>query len=575
MEFARSNQLALQFAALHKHLATVRRGAASRGSINVAIDDATDESLSEGLLTAIQGADPDQSRPLRIELKSTYEMEPLSNAANKCLSFFLGKDSALVDHDVGMPSAQSDAETWRLLGKLLAKCVLYHAPINVCMHEAFFHCLARGYESAKRVWSSDVLLSKLREASLSAAHEGFTTAFDWELHLDMIAQHTRDFRLLFPQEQIDVSSVLKMIRQPEEDEPNAAIVRAHIDFLRSFLETCPPVVQQQFLARATGRLETSTAMVGKVHLEVRGEGKHGDSVHFERKKGCSAMFVSFPHCTDSKALNQCLNRALSTLDTPECPCSICCESFYEADGVFCEMVDGVGSASPKHERHFTCSSCLEGWVQAQCTLSTSEGGVTIQEIARRKAIVGCPGTGCAGEIGEQSIIRATPRHARESYTDVKEKVVDFVVTSRLRPEIEKDLNAEIERLAQLSEVERQVIKHRRNIEENILTAKCQQPTCGQAFTDWDNCSKLHCNRCKSLFCAKCWKNIGDLPNPYTHVEQCLGQVYGDRLEIKKFWQGRAKGQIHDYLSKIGDSEVHRKVQEAIPPEPYFDGLGAE
>lgn len=217
-----------------------------------------------------------------------------------------------------------------------------------------------------------------------------------------------------------------------------------------------------------------------------------------------------------------------------------------------------------------CAECLEGNVTAACTITDENSA---QAIAMRKAIVGCGTPGCLHELKGEHIIHAVKEATAALYRKAQTIALEFAVENKLRPQLQEAMNDELKRLAALTAREREEIKHRNYIVEKVLTPRCQKGGCGAAFIDWTNCSKLHCRSCQGLFCAKCWDPIGHLTDPYIHVRKCVGAVYGDRAQIKVYWQQRAKGQVDGYLGKLNNPDLAAKIKGDIPKETdWFDGL---
>ncbi|MFO0004473.1 MAG: hypothetical protein ACK559_25430, partial [bacterium] len=180
-------------------------------------------------------------------------------------------------------------------------------------------------------------------------------------------------------------------------------------------------------------------------------------------------------------------------------CCVCEELFTTHDGVTC----------PAEVGHFTCQAHLEQAVEVRCAETTAV-------LVQRPAIVTCSQLRCEAAYSEQSLLTRLPRPLVELYRATQMRVTEEVVHRRLEPEFAAKLAAEVLRMAQLSETERQVRMHRNNVHAEILTLKCPRAGCGQAFVDFTGCLALTCKRCGCGFCAICQADCGT--NAHDHAE---------------------------------------------------------
>ena len=593
----RSSRVALAFSNFRLYLTKVRRDAtAKHGSITVNIGQDTPHDVTTALLDAVSERDCDSlARPFRVEID--LEIVPFSHVAEQSLAHLFGDGTgSLVVTPKGWQGAipiegsgnGPDAATrskWNRIGRLLAKCVMFNTVVTIPMNSAFFHCLVLGYESMAKehakverrglARASIVQTLESRKEYLDAAHEGFVTAFEWKDHLESIGRDARDLGILFaPQSLVDAGSVIHLLRTTAKDDPQFEVKSKHLEFMKVFLKECQPVVLQQFLIRATGTWHVPEGAAEQIDLRVRKlngqQDVGGQAVTFERvEAGQATTLLTVPHCADQEMLRHRMHRALNTDEDKEVECCICTEPFYEADGIRCEEVEGAADEIG----HFMCAECLEGHVRVKCTIDNENSG---QAIAMRKAIVECGAVGCSNELKGERITQIVTTPTASLYRKAQAIALEFAVENKLRPQMQEAMNVELKRLAALTAKEREEIKHRNHILENFLTPRCQKVGCGAAFIDWTDCSKLHCRSCQGLFCANCWEPIGHLSDPYLHVRECAGAVYGDRVQIKVHWQGRAKRQVDDYLRQNVNAEVAAKIRTCIPKEEeWFEGLKAE
>ena len=117
------------------------------------------------------------------------------------------------------------------------------------------------------------------------------------------------------------------------------------------------------------------------------------------------------------------------------------------------------------------------------------------------------------------------------------------------------MEAEQERLARLSVLEREVQRERLYIVDELLTLKCPREGCRQAFVDFSGCFALTCGRCQCGFCAWCLKDCGG--DAHQHVGACpenrTGDVYGRAEAFDHAQIERRKRFVREYL--IGLPEV--------------------
>lgn len=63
---------------------------------------------------------------------------------------------------------------------------------------------------------------------------------------------------------------------------------------------------------------------------------------------------------------------------------------------------------------------------------------------------------------------------------------------------------------------------RKQIQDEILTLRCPQPNCRQAFAAFDGCMAVQCSRagCGTHFCAICMTACQSSADAHTHVRGC-------------------------------------------------------
>ena len=162
-------------------------------------------------------------------------------------------------------------------------------------------------------------------------------------------------------------------------------------------------------------------------------------------------------------------------------------------------------------QHFVCRECLDVHVSTE----------TQSEMRRREQREGkifCPShplecNACA--YPDVALAQQLSSATFANYQSARLQLLEKKMTAELESEMQKRLDAELRRLAQLDEEERKVMRACRDINENILTCRC--PRCGQAFIDFEGCFALHCSRCPCGFCGWCFTDCGN--DAHAHLRE--------------------------------------------------------
>ena len=233
-------------------------------------------------------------------------------------------------------------------------------------------------------------------------------------------------------------------------------------------------------------------------------------------------------------------------------CCICLDdTCNETDGYLCDN-DG--------ERHFTCDKCFTRHVQEEMTKD-------IGWLEYRNAQVFCPcktpDLGCANSnaVSDQNLLR----HASDAfpaYMEAKNRLTEKKLSDKIRKEERQRMEQEKTRLAQMSDVQREVHESRVYIVEELLTLKCPRPNCRQAFVDFKDCFALTCGRCRCSFCAWCMKDCGR--DAHAHVAQCPenqrgGDLFGELSVFNRWQEERRRKRIRKYLQDKKSDEVRRQI----------------
>ncbi|KAJ1471021.1 hypothetical protein T484DRAFT_1978718, partial [Baffinella frigidus] len=119
------------------------------------------------------------------------------------------------------------------------------------------------------------------------------------------------------------------------------------------------------------------------------------------------------------------------------------------------------------EGHLTCRACLDGHVQ-------NSAGEELRLLRQREGRVFCPnsggGLGCAAApFSDSELGQSVSAEVFESYIKGRMRLLE----SRLREEVEEEaegrLQAELLRLQELDEAQREVLAARKHVEDQILT----------------------------------------------------------------------------------------------------------
>ncbi len=200
--------------------------------------------------------------------------------------------------------------------------------------------------------------------------------------------------------------------------------------------------------------------------------------------------------------------AASLLDTPffrgaatERECMVCLDLFQPLDGLECHR---------EYEPHFLCRACFAQHVAVEC-------GAEVGDLAKREGRVFCPNRRLADSCTSRAysdleIATAVDAAGFAAYC----KALGKVTEQRLAVEMNARVQQEVERLAKLDALQRQVERARHHIVDEILTLKC--PRCRAAFVDFDGCMALTCGRCEAAFCGWCLQDCGR--DAHRHVANC-------------------------------------------------------
>jgi hypothetical protein len=209
-----------------------------------------------------------------------------------------------------------------------------------------------------------------------------------------------------------------------------------------------------------------------------------------------------------------------------------------------------------------CHACFEDQVRVACERPPAE-------LAQQQALVAC--CVCREEIGERAVAEHTRREAFEAYKRAQTAALTHLIQHRAEREMEGRLQNELARLARMSEEEREVLRHRNHLANEVLTLHCPREACHQAFVDFTGCFALTCSRCACGFCAMCLQDCG--ADAHAHVRGCVGEYFGSLEALNERWRARRTAQARAYLAAIRDEAMRGKVRAACARD--FADLGVE
>ena len=254
------------------------------------------------------------------------------------------------------------------------------------------------------------------------------------------------------------------------------------------------------------------------------------------------------------------HRQSSTEDVNKMTCVCCLEDCSQDDGLSCDC--GV----------FICgrssNGCLANHVIS--SISYENIGRFIEHQGKIRCMLPCEKAYDDWKIAQ--LLRSV------HYTQYQTAQINI-----LEGKISRDIEAEYEERLQIalnsSKTHDDQVKEemRAYISQNILTLKCPEKSCGQAFVDFDACCALECSRCQEMFCAWCLKSFKKNRNAcHRHIGKCqfniapFKSLFTEEATINKAWNARRTEMLDDYLAKLPIDHVKIAISEC---EPYLKELG--
>ena len=162
--------------------------------------------------------------------------------------------------------------------------------------------------------------------------------------------------------------------------------------------------------------------------------------------------------------------------------------------------------------HHVCETCLNTYIKTMSTKNLSMGNIT------------CPCKDCTNTW---------------AYKDIRD---------HLSEDSENYLFEKMQQALMNHNQQKPTITTEEHIIENIMTLKC--PSCSQAFDDFDGCSALFCEGCRTHFCGLCFHTSPNKDTSHSHVIHYCQESNG-KLFDKEHWQQVHKEkrtrQINDLL----------------------------
>mmetsp|Transcript_14099 Transcript_14099/g.30921 ORF Transcript_14099/g.30921 Transcript_14099/m.30921 type:complete len:246 (+) Transcript_14099:1543-2280(+) len=224
--------------------------------------------------------------------------------------------------------------------------------------------------------------------------------------------------------------------------------------------------------------------------------------------------------------------------------------------VFMEIIPlREGLRCGQAESYFACDGC-----HSQQTRIAAEGALGA------RGGVECCGFRCGALYEEQALaVHCSP----EVYVQYKQAREQYVRADEGTEVVER-IEAERQRLAAMPPADREALRVRTHIVDEILTLKC--PRCGKAFVDFEACFALSCedfagHGCGSEFCGFCLTLCGNDEDAHQHVAQCPhninegGDVWGPVENFEEAQRLRRLWLLREYLGPMEEQQRDRALRE--------------
>ena len=232
---------------------------------------------------------------------------------------------------------------------------------------------------------------------------------------------------------------------------------------------------------------------------------------------------------------------------------VCCLS-TACEGGRVALPTGLECGDPEH---FVCADCLADHVAN--FVRPGKG----RERAVHEGKVPCPAfTSCRVHFSEWALAQALPADTFATYSEARLQLLRDRVWLEMEPEVQRQVQAEVQRLERMDADSREVLRHVHRITEEILNLKC--PRCGWPFVDFEGCFALACAQCPCHFCAWCLADCGGLAEAHRHVRQCpqgTGELFNNIVLFRQHHDRRRRQEVAAYLDRLAPALQERVRQE--------------
>ena len=314
----------------------------------------------------------------------------------------------------------------------------------------------------------------------------------------------------------------------------------HLSWFKSFVTTSSKNISRQLLLRCLNRLSFDSER-DRILVVVQSD---LEAVRFD----ANAATITLPEFPSKAKLHEYLYQVLDPLHIHNddiAQCFACDCAINEIEGIYCA------------NEHFICVRCLKHQVNSVCTKTSA-------------ALPALPHFLDCGECHEvyplPSLMSKLSKALYEKFLNAQQAFLDYENEIKLEARVAARVAEEIALFNSDSSEEQQINRYTGFICQEILTLRCPNPNCRQAWVDYSNCCALHCNRCDTAFCAKCLTICQT--DAHNHVSHCVGSTC--HVDLTSYWNTQRQEKLKAYLETI-DIRIRQKVTEAC--QGYCRDLG--
>jgi len=227
-------------------------------------------------------------------------------------------------------------------------------------------------------------------------------------------------------------------------------------------------------------------------------------------------------------------RAVNREETRECALGLCgSDRILLKNGIECGCSD------------FACAECLKARVE--CSIRQHQEG--------NEDKVTCTKNQCTFE--DRDLARLLPATVFVKYLDSRRQLFEKRLVGENQELIRRAVEEEVARIDAMGSRQREVVRARKYIEEEILQMKC--PRCRTAFYDFEGCFAISCGKdaCPCHFCGWCLSDCGDSDAAHAHVASCshkppgADEFFGTMKEFHIAHKKKCRLQVAAYLERFG------------------------